>query len=342
MAMSSPKHQVWTTYGTEVGIGSPRSSRSSSVRARSPAAPGRRVRSASTARSGAGSSGSSRRRNLPAIRPVSGVRPDLRGEQPIDLGRRRGAVLLGVVEVAPRLGIGVGPAADDGDRHGAGRLPLDLVAGVSGPLGADLVELAPQRRAMAGVTEQHGADLARRVDRRQHGQARVDRPVRIDAEPDPLPLLEHPAVGREAGPALAPRQARRLAVRQRRQRDLLDRVGQLAGITLDPLGLVGGERLAEDERPARCSGPGRSAYASSRPRTAPASARPSPSAGPRPPRSSSSPMAQLSTATRRGPPPAFAVIAADRQRPGLEPAGDPLRLRLAGSRSPPSGSGNPG
>ena len=181
------------------------------------------------------------------MRPVSGVSPGPRREEPIHFGRSGGTVLLGVVEVAPRLGIGVGTAADDRHRHRAGRLTLDLIAGVSGPLGADLVELAPQGRAMAGVTEQDSADLAGRVARDQHRQARVDRPVRIDAETDPLAILEHPTVGREARPALTPGQARRCAILQRRQGGVLHRVGQRFRITLDPRPLVGRERIAEDE-----------------------------------------------------------------------------------------------
>ena len=72
------------------------------------------------------------------------------------------------------------------------------------------------------------------VGRSQHRQAVVDRSVGIDAEIDPAAVLEDPPVGREADPPLAPRQARRRAGGQGRQRDLLDRVGQLAGVALDP------------------------------------------------------------------------------------------------------------
>ena len=138
-------------------------------------------------------------------------------DQPVDLATGGEPVLLGVVEVAARLGIGVGPAADDGQRDRAGRLPLDLVAGVAGPLGADLVELAAQGRAMAGVAEEHGPDLAGRVGGAQHRQAVVDRSVGIDPEVDPAAVFQDSPVGREADPALAPRQARRRPGRQGRR-----------------------------------------------------------------------------------------------------------------------------
>ena len=59
MAISSPKHQVWTTYGTVVGSDSPRLSRSINVRASNPAAPRCLVCSSSFDRPGSGSSGSS-------------------------------------------------------------------------------------------------------------------------------------------------------------------------------------------------------------------------------------------------------------------------------------------
>ena len=149
----------------------------------------------------------------PGIEPA-GQGSERRLDQPLDLASGGLAVLLGIVEVAAGLGVGVGAAADDRQRDRAGQLPLDFVAGIAGPFGTDLVELAAQGCAMAGVAEEHGPDLAGRIGRSQHGQAMVDRPVGIDAEIDPAAVLQDPSVGREIRLTLAPRQARRRAGRQ--------------------------------------------------------------------------------------------------------------------------------
>ena len=337
--MSSPKHQVWTEYGTVVGSDSPRSSRSIKR-------PGQESRGAASLGLflELGPAGRRFERELDLAEPgldSAGQGGERRLDQAVDLAAGGQPVLLGVVEVAPGLGIGVGPAADDGQRDRARRLLLDLVAGVTGPIGADLVEFASQGRAVAGVAEEHGPHLAGRVGRAQHRQAVVDGPVGIDAEIDPAAVLQDPPVGREADPSLAPRQARRRAGRQGRERDLLDRVGQLAGIAVDPRFLVGRHRIAEDE--VQPAAQGRAAVRVRRADDEPLSL-----AGPtfffsRAATSSVTfaPTAQLSTATSTAGPPSAVVVAADRQRPGLEPAGDPLRLRLARCRSPPSGSDNP-
>ena len=66
---------------------------------------------------------------------------------------------------------------------------FDLVAGVAGPFGADLVELAPQGRAVAGVTEEHGPDLAGRVGGAQHRHAMIDRSVGLTPKPTQRPSL---------------------------------------------------------------------------------------------------------------------------------------------------------
>ena len=88
-------------------------------------------------------------------------------------------MLFGVVEITARLGVGVGSAADDCQCGRAGELPLDFVAGIAGPLGTDLVELAAQGRAVAGVAEEHGPDF---TGWRQWPAARAGygRPVRWD------------------------------------------------------------------------------------------------------------------------------------------------------------------
>ena len=55
------------------------------------------------------------------------------------------------------------------------------------------------------------------------------------------------AVDREAGGPLGPRESARPAPFESGPRDLLDLVGQLAGVAVDPLLLLGGHRLAENQ-----------------------------------------------------------------------------------------------
>ena len=185
-----------------MGSDSPRSSRSINVRARNPAAPRCLVCSSSFARAG-----ERFERELdppePALDPA-GQGSEGRLDQPVDLATGGEPVLFGVVKVTARLGIGVGPAADDRQRDRAGRLLFDLVAGVSGPFGADLVELASQGRAMAGVAEEHGLDLAGRVGRTQHRHAVIDRSIGVHPEIDPAAVLQDSPVGREAEPDPGP------------------------------------------------------------------------------------------------------------------------------------------
>lgn len=108
--------------------------------------------------------------SLEAAGNAAGQGSQRRLDQPVDFTPRGGTVLLGVVKVAARLGIGVGPAADDADCDRAGRLLFDQVARVARPLGTDLVELAPQGGAMAGITEENGLDLTGGVGRRSTGK----------------------------------------------------------------------------------------------------------------------------------------------------------------------------
>ncbi len=100
-------------------------------------------------------------------------------DEALDFAGGGESVLFGVVEITARLGIGVGPAADDRQCGRAGELPLDFVAGVAGPLGADLIELAAQGCAMASVAEENGPDFTGRVGGPEDGQA-DGRPARWD------------------------------------------------------------------------------------------------------------------------------------------------------------------
>ena len=70
-------------------------------------------------------------------------------------------MLFSIVETTARLGIGIGPAADDGQGGRPGEQPLDFIARIAGPLGTDLVEFTAQGRAVAGVAKEHRPDFAR-------------------------------------------------------------------------------------------------------------------------------------------------------------------------------------
>ena len=174
MARSSPKHQVCTGYEIEAGSVSPRSSLSSSVRAKNPSAPGSLDRFSRTSRLGRGPRGSSICRNCASSRPGRGV-SDVR-EHAVGLALTAAAAwFLASSRFRRGSGLASAPQPMIATRRGAGVHPLDVVAGEPGPLGADLVELAAQGRAVAGVADQHGADLAGRIGHAQHGQAVVHR-----------------------------------------------------------------------------------------------------------------------------------------------------------------------
>ena len=71
------------------------------------------------------------------------------------------------------------------------------------------------------------------------------------------------AIDREAGGPLGPGESARAAPFESGTRDLLDLVGQLAGVAVDPLLLLGRDRLAEDQGEDARQGRGHSGCATS-------------------------------------------------------------------------------
>ena len=183
-------------------------------------------------RGGARSSG-----NRLWIRPGKGVRVDLTSR----LTSRPAAIpwCFCIIEVAARFGIGVGAAANDRQRDRAGRLLFDFVTSVAGPFGTDLVELAPESRAMARVTKEHRLDLAVRVDRPEHRQAVVDRSIGIHPETDPAAILQVLADWPRTRLALGPTPGLPApGAPEPSSADFFNRVGQLSGVALDMRPLV--------------------------------------------------------------------------------------------------------
>ena len=180
----------------------------------------------------------------PVIRPGSGASGPL--EETLDLACDGHPVVLGILEAAPRVRVGVGAAADGHQRDRPGMRAFDRLAGVARPVAAELVEVAAERGAVAGVVNQHGPHRAIGGGDAKHGERVIDGSAGIGAEEDAL-VARFAAIDREAGGPLGPGESSRAAAVESGTRDLLDLVGQLAGVAVDPLLLLGGHRLAEDQ-----------------------------------------------------------------------------------------------
>ena len=70
------------------------------------------------------------------------------------------AMVLGHLEGAEGMGVGVARAAGDEQRDGTGVVGLDAVLGVAGEIGGDLHHVGAERRVVAGIAEDDGQRLA--------------------------------------------------------------------------------------------------------------------------------------------------------------------------------------
>ncbi len=151
-------------------------------------------------------------------------------EHPADLRRQRLAVLLGHLQLAARLRILIAAAELHEQRGSAGMRFLQLCLGEAGVVAVDLVEVAAQRGAVAGIAEQDGAERAIGGRDLEDGNVRVGRAARVDAEADALRGRLAPVDG-ESGPALAVREHGGLEVAEGRA----DGAGQVLGELLPVL-----------------------------------------------------------------------------------------------------------
>lgn len=152
--------------------------------------------------------------------PLTSVLSPLRGEggkqrregeaeQALHFGSEFVTVLLHERERAAWEGVRVCAAADGDECHRAGLVALDGLLRVAGPVAADVVELAAQRRAVARAVRDERAEFAVRVGDAQDGQRVIGGAAGVLAEVRRV-ADDDAAVAREAGFALRPRKLRRL------------------------------------------------------------------------------------------------------------------------------------
>ena len=96
------------------------------------------------------------------------------------------AVLLGHLEGAEGMGVGIARTAGDEQCNGAGVVGLDAVLGVAGEVGVDLHHVGAERGVVAGVAEDDGQRLAAGVLDPQDRHALVGRAGGVLAQLDPL------------------------------------------------------------------------------------------------------------------------------------------------------------
>ncbi len=130
-------------------------------------------------------------------------------EQAIDFSRDFLPVLLGEINSSARKWIGIRTTANGRQDNCSGMIPFQKLLRVPRPIAANLVENSIDGRAMTGVIRQNGAQFAFRVRDDKDRQIVIDWAARC------------PAILREPGLPLTPRQLSRFSIRQCRQRDLL-------------------------------------------------------------------------------------------------------------------------
>ncbi len=157
------------------------------------------------------------------------------GQQPLDLAGDFAALPCRNVRLVAGdagLRVGVRAAADGHEGDGARVGMLDKVLGVAGPIAAD--EIVGERDAVARIADVERSNLPVEVLDDQQRQVVIDR------------TAGRAAIDGEADLADAPTQPRRLSVRDRRQRRLLDPVGELARVAVDVRLMLRGNRRAEN------------------------------------------------------------------------------------------------
>ena len=139
-------------------------------------------------------------------------------EQTLDFACDDHPVVLGILQAAARVRVGVGAAADGHHRDRPRMRAFDRLAGVAGPVAAELVEVAAERRAVAGVVDHHGPHRAIGGGDAEHGERVIDGSAGIVAEEDAL-VARFAAIDREAGRSLGPGESSRVgALRERHAR----------------------------------------------------------------------------------------------------------------------------
>src|SRR5262245_33159604 len=112
---------------------------------------------------------------------------------------------------AARRGIGIGAAADGDQGNGAGVIAFQSLLRETSPVTAQLVDLATERCAMAGIVCDHCAHVVCVVGCQQDWQRMIHRCGRIVAKLDPR-SLNYAAVARKIDGALRPRKFPRPAI----------------------------------------------------------------------------------------------------------------------------------
>ena len=140
--------------------------------------------------------------------------------EPFCLRSQRLAVLHHEFHRPARIWILIRTAAERRERHRAGELALQRLLRAARPVAVNLID--PDRRAVARIARENRAHLSIRRSDAQHRQIVIHR---LQQPPSP--------VRRKPDFAHAPREIRRFAIRERRQRDLLDLVRQFARVPFD-------------------------------------------------------------------------------------------------------------
>ena len=179
---------------------------------------------------------------------VGACRLELAFEQPAHLVGHGPAVKLGHLHLAPRLRVGVGPAADRDQGGRAGVLGLDQALGHAGPVPVKLIVHPGERGAVAGIIHQDRGQLALLVFHAQQRQAMIHVPLRVDADPQAAAILDRAPVHGEFHGALSPAQSGRSPGGQGGQGDLFHFVDQLGRIALDVPRVLLGQWLQRRQR----------------------------------------------------------------------------------------------
>jgi len=159
-------------------------------------------------------------------------REEARAQHAADLGGEGLPVPLRVLQRAPRVRVLV-TSAEHHEEGGRARVgALDLRLGEPGVVAPDLVEVAAECRVVAGVAEQHRPQRPVLAGDLQHRHVVVHRPVRVDADPDPLGG-EAPPVGREVDGAVPHRELSGREVLEGLSHDLHQAVDQLRPVGVD-------------------------------------------------------------------------------------------------------------